>query len=149
MGCDIHPYIEVLIEGKWICIGSPSHGRNYALFGKLSDVRGSPPDDCPDELVPHEGEVNMPSDADKGLQQAYEDGGMDYHSLTIMSLQMLRTFVKHYGRPTKRKWDKMTSKEQDAEYESASAAADWLDICEEYVGSGMAEDARMVMWYDN
>lgn len=53
MGCDIHLFIEVVINDRWECVGElhstsghifvdeAYHGRNYALFSILAGVRGS------------------------------------------------------------------------------------------------------------
>lgn len=145
MGCDIHPYIEVQINGKWLCVGVPEAHRNYAVFSKLSGVRGYPDDNTPEELLPlgdGEREMMLPEDSDEELQKAYEEWGMDAHSLTVMPLQQLRVFVRHYGRQNK-------NDDEEKQWQSACEVGTWLDICEEYVGSGMAEDARVVMWYDN
>jgi len=39
MGCDIHLYGEVKIEGVWHCYSHPNVPRCYALFALMADVR--------------------------------------------------------------------------------------------------------------
>jgi len=48
MGCDIHIYLEKLIDGKWVMVDQPDYKRdcrqrNYARFAALSGVRGDGP----------------------------------------------------------------------------------------------------------
>lgn len=39
MGCDIHLYTEIKIDGDWYCYGHPNVPRNYDLFALMADVR--------------------------------------------------------------------------------------------------------------
>lgn len=40
MGCDIHCFQEVKINGKWHCANQPRIDRNYELFEYMAGVRG-------------------------------------------------------------------------------------------------------------
>ena len=56
MGCDIHLWQEIKVEGVWHAIGNPAIDRSYALFEKMAGVRGRecnaivPPRGLPDGL---------------------------------------------------------------------------------------------------
>jgi hypothetical protein len=58
MGCDIHLYCEVKIEGQWHLYSHPYVERNYDLFAKMANVRNdlgferpiSRPKGLPDDL---------------------------------------------------------------------------------------------------
>lgn len=56
MGCDIHTYTEIMIDGKWTLVDQGDVSRSYALFGRMAGVRNSehepisPPKGLPDDL---------------------------------------------------------------------------------------------------
>jgi hypothetical protein len=56
MGCDIHLFTEVKIDGVWHTYSHPHIQRNYALFEKMAGMRGnvanaiSAPKGLPDDL---------------------------------------------------------------------------------------------------
>lgn len=55
MGTDIHPHIEIKLDGEWQHWTAPKIVRWYQLFGRLAGIR------CPDE--PHPPVRGLPPDA--------------------------------------------------------------------------------------
>lgn len=102
MGCDIHLYVERLIEGKWVQQlksdekmknGSPTvdakywyYGRNYALFGLLAGVRNH-------DLTPLVSPRDLPKDMSEGLTREWSfNWSEDGHTPTYYYLDELIKF---------------------------------------------------------
>ena len=128
MGCDIHEYVEVKINGKWVYVGGIAIGRNYALFSVLADVRNNGSVGCVT------GEPRgIPENVDPVLNEISEDYGGDGHSHSHLYLNELveakKSYVKKFG---------------DDEY--------WpkcLDNLESLKDLEGIEDVRFVFWFDN
>ena len=43
MGTDIHAYLEVQIDGRWVCHSQPRIKRDCEVFGHIAGVRGGTP----------------------------------------------------------------------------------------------------------
>ena len=133
MGCDIHPYLEIKVNNKWVFVGEVIAGRNYQLFGLLSGVR--------DNSVFEDGFFPRLQTAPKDVSKEMLDAGLselqdrngDYHSFTLITYLMLQKFVKQ-----------MKKSKMPIYYVQA-----WHLMMQRIIASGFAEDARVILWYDN
>lgn len=80
MGCDIHFFTEVKINGNWKFAGKLEIKRDYSLFTKLADVRNHDNED----IVPISYPRNIPNDADELTKLILSDE--DFHSHSYLSL---------------------------------------------------------------
>ena len=104
MGADIHLWVEILQEGRWVFAhahrtetwedmswidwDSPYNGRNYALFALLANVRNSGA-----RIVPISFPRGMPTDlSDIGRQIVGDEDNPDQHSHSWFSLEELLEF---------------------------------------------------------
>jgi hypothetical protein len=78
MGCDIHGYIEIKIDGQWVTYSRLEIDRDYDLFGKIAGVRRG---DIEPVALPR----GIPSDvaAVVNLEIARDN----YHSFTWLTLE--------------------------------------------------------------
>ena len=142
MGCDIHPYCEKKIMGKWILASfskrtAESHPdqfwrdradsfpecyfqRDYHLFSALAGVRG-------DSFVfgPPRG---LPDDVSDDVRQMSDDYGVGGHSHSYVTLKELLEWEDHRSMSREFSWtvDQMTD-----------------------LADGKPEEVRMVFWFDN
>ena len=93
MGCDIHDFVEIKLNGKWEMVGEifetcdskrlsvhPYDGRNYTLFGILAGVRNK-------DMIPISEPKGSPNDASQGFLDELEQWQYDGHSLSYLTLQ--------------------------------------------------------------
>lgn len=73
MGCDIHVFLEVRKDSKWILMNQPHVHRDYQLFGHIAGVR----DDSQVLLVEPRG---LPNDLSEGTQLNWDYRKEDYHT---------------------------------------------------------------------
>lgn len=98
MGCDIHLYVERLVDGRWQAVSNPEApdrpeefhnwlwgGRGYALFAVLADVRNY------DDLVPISEPRGLPDDVSEPIRRE-ADGAVDCHSFTWLGEKELLDF---------------------------------------------------------
>jgi hypothetical protein len=71
MGTDIHAYLEVQIDGRWVCHSQPRIKRNYELFGRIAGIGGAAP------IIEPRG---LPSDISEITRIEYEHDGADAHT---------------------------------------------------------------------
>jgi len=119
------------------------HGRNYALFAMLSNVRN----DGTIESLCEEGNCDndMPNDASNKIFNEYRGWGSDAHSLTVFTLQELLIDNKDFWEKETTDYDGKTCKYKDEckdFYDSISSLAThakWKNL----------DKWRLVFWYDN
>jgi len=133
MGCDIHPHMELKINGKWFYVGEVAHGRNYNLFGHLSGVRG---DDDKYFDTEYDG-VYLPRDVSNDVSKEYEGWEGDAHTLTIVTFNGLIGFIEE------READLL-----DGLQKRHSSPHAWLKLMRKLIKFGV-EDTRLIIWYDN
>jgi hypothetical protein len=124
MGCDLHSFLEMKFDGKWYFIGTVPNMRRYELFAKLSGVRPEFPNK-PFFFA----EKEPPADCSKALRDDYEHWGSDAHTPTIIYSDDLKNFCKWMGK------------------EPIHFVNDWVRIMNQALR--VAEDARIILWYDN
>ena len=81
MGCDIHGFIEVYLQGEWHTVAPlslPLRERNYDFFAQVADVRGY--------STHNRHTVGCPDDASAVVQAFYDKQGLNYHSWSVVSL---------------------------------------------------------------
>lgn len=152
MGCDIHPYLEIKHKGKWIYAGQPAGERNYLLFGRLSGVRGDDERYFP-ELY---GELDQYEFTDDVLKE-WTSWGNDGHSHTLITYEQMLEWIEEEGLDENITWDDLTQAEkqhgEEARYKLSRKcmyfARSWLKVMRTLIDSGVAEDARIIAWYDN
>ena len=81
MGCDIHAYLEVKKEDKWVYINDIDISRNYDLFARLANVRNYR------GIEPISEPRGMPKHMSKDIFDHYEEYKMDYHSFSYLYLE--------------------------------------------------------------
>ena len=150
MGCDIHPFLEAKIQGKWIYIGNVLSYRNYVLFNKLSGVRG--------DGIPFFPSFQIDAELSKEVKEELEGWGNDAHSLTVCYAEKLKEFCEKYApNLTKEEFEGLRAKglrEKNDEMKwqewwgSAGYCVEWLEMMQQLIMCG-CEDARVILWYDN
>ena len=124
MGCDIHGWQEVKVNGNWVGIGplsSESTRRNYERFARLAGVRGDGPE-----------AKGVPSDMSESTRYHYERWGRDAHSATHMTAEEFATICVDTHWP---------EDERNREYLKYR----YIDFDEVEKGT----DHRVVIWFDN
>lgn len=126
MGCDIHLYVEIKHNGKWVMVNEidgPGRDRNYRRFAALAGVRGEGP-------APR----GLPEDASESVRFHAEDCGEDGHShswLPMSEAIPIFAATEHLGT-------------KDAE-----AAARWPAYHYFRIEDDKVDDFRIVFWFDN
>lgn len=135
MGCDIHVYIEVKINGKWHLYNQLDLSRNYHIFGYLAGVRS--------EEKPHYDVKGLPYDI--SIMVGYENKrwGSDGHTHSWLNQTELTEFVDYYEEHYK-----------DSDYHRRYAMGylygntyNLKEYPEDY--PEWVQDVRMVFWFDN
>jgi hypothetical protein len=122
IGCDIHVYLELMFEEKWLYIGELQSKRQYDVFGRLAGVRS---DEAPFVKIIE----RLPENASEGVKEQFSDWEGDAHSLSVITMEELEGFVQKFK-------------------EKSFFVKKWLKVCQQSIGAG-AEDARVIIWFDN
>lgn len=80
MGCDIHLYTEIKIEGQWHCYGHPNVPRCYPLFALMADVRNED-----GEIHPISKPKGLPADCSLPVAKSAECWATAGHSWSWLS----------------------------------------------------------------
>jgi hypothetical protein len=127
MGCDIHTYVEALIDGEWIFLCELDLGRDYALFSVLANVRNYDGIEC--VSGDHKG---FPESASDVVRDKYERWGDDGHSHSFLDLYEISDARILY----------------EDEVEPGSWPED-LERLSKIQEIPYIEDTRIVFWFDN
>ncbi len=142
MGCDIHAFKEVKVNGQWHCFGEAPIERNYRLFGWMAGVRQ------PEErLFITKGlpdDVTVPV---KFLSDGWDCDGHTHSYLTSSELKELRLKIEkeaNNGEPIGHDhW--ATEQFGDIGCKPVLGMVGYDDLeLETWV-----EDHRLVFWFDN
>ena len=120
MGCDIHTFSEVKINGTWHLYNQPDVGRYYELFGKLAGVRST--------IKPIVAPRGFPQDASLITKMENDYWGVDGHThswLTEKELDKIKQWLGEDGQTM----EQVFGWELFPHYE--------------------VEDKRLVFWFDN
>lgn len=176
MGCDIHPYMEVCIDGVWYLVSrlGDKQWRNYSLFGKLSGVRSDARNvngEFPERGFTCEvsDDEDYAGDYSREVQFEYELISGDAHSFSVLYYDDMVEFVKFYDVPATKdvkqrfsemfehelknnlNWGGLNKQQVNGvlEEHSASYVRDWLAKAQWLMSIECVGDVRVVMWYDN
>jgi len=129
MGCDIHFFTEIKINGQWHTHSVPHINRDYNLFGKMAGVRGIGP-----PIVQPKGMPDNPALITR-LYADYWEG--DAHNASWFDKDEIKQLEE---------WI-------EKEYSLISAEFDrWgflFGNSYSYSGDDEVEDVRFVFWFDN
>lgn len=125
MGCDIHAFIEMKVNGKWHFVGELIRSRDYDLFSALSGVRG-------EHDAFFKPNVPLPKDCCSEIRKELDPSD---HSLTVIedAHASLSQFLD-YAKECKLRSD---------------LPKQWERIAHKLVQVPFVETTRVVLWYDN
>ena len=138
MGCDIHAYFEIKVNGKWLLYDQPNIERNYQLFSKMAGVRGDE-----DPLSVPKG---FPTDASEVVTLEYNWWGTDGHTHSWFNADEISKIIKYHEsivpkenlfRVSFEQWFYLYGNEWEHFRESRSEYPEEI------------EDIRLVFWFDN
>lgn len=103
MGCDIHPHVEVRINGTWHHWSAPRIERDYSLFARMADVRNGEPGN-PNHVVPIASPRGLPPDGVSiPTEIAWHEDDGDGHSHSWLSGDEVEDLIAwHYEYLTKK-----------------------------------------------
>ena len=156
MGCDIHPHIEVKINGFWQHHSCPHFKRDYRLFAKLANVRND------GSIKPIALPRGLPKDISEVTTIEAKFWGRDGHSHSWINAEEIREAYLFHVKPSDDVLDGMTAEQQrEYHWELLRTGMEWGYLC----GMGFEafckhdvhsscfppqyEDLRMVFWFDN
>ena len=149
MGCDIHPYCEKLVDGKWeFVLTNIFDWRSYSIFGFLGDVRNY---SCCEPLSKNRG---LPEDVSEYVKKIrYEDD--QCHSTSFLTLKELLDF--DYDKTF---WNRRIYRGNSGaciaepgegeivSYREFLGDGFFLEL-EKMKAFGSPEEVRLVFWFDN
>ena len=138
MGCDIHPHIEIKINGKWEHYSVPRIQRRYSLFEKIAGVRG----DIANAIAPPRG---VPHDMSLVTQICWNHEKPNAHSATWLSKIEFLQMVE-WGNEMKN-----TPQEWNGQFEHFEIGYLTGNSFNLYKGPvpPEVEDVRFICWFDN
>ena len=148
MGCDIHAYLEIKIDGGWHYFAPADLWRNYEVFSKMAGVR-----DFPDSPAPIALPKGLPDDASFMTRFHSNEWGEDGHSHSWLNydeiLELIDYFDNvlgyrpwgHRGEASDRKWNEF------GVWIFGNTIAGFKKYPDDYPSS--LEDIRLVFWFDN
>lgn len=139
MGCDIHMYIEVKIEGQWHYYGEANIKRNYNLFSRLAGARLS--ERFPPIVAPR----GVPDDLSAVTRMHLSRWESDAHTESWLSHDEM---MKVYGEFDNDDWCDYDKNVPFTVYLLGNCVTDYKD--EDYEDSySDIENMRFVFWFDN
>jgi len=148
MGCDIHPHLEVKLNGEWKYFSPLDMWRSYSTFAKMANVRNW--EEGPIPISPPKG---LPNDVAFMTKFFSDYDGVDGHSHSWLGLDEIIELLKFFDdEGLKKPWGSCT---EDDSYKWADFGV-WLfgksiSGLKKYPGDypKELEDVRMVFWFDN
>ena len=143
MGCDIHMHVEVKIDNQWHYYGELHIRRHYALFDRLSHVRG----------YNYEGIAKnrgIPTDASAVTRVHFNSWGQDAHSEGYLTSEEIKDFIPIWNSQTRR-YDHPQNLPffyaEDLRYFFGNGYDNWYSEKENIPEE--IQDFRFIFWYDN
>ena len=126
MGCDIHGWVEVYTEGKWVAVKElKDRSRNYARFTALAGVRGH----SSSPAVP----LGIPEDVSETSSYHLAEWGAGGHSHSYLPIvEAGKIFLE----------TACDVNAYDREYPSSS----FFDFYDDEID---LDNVRLVFWFDN
>lgn len=148
MGCDIHLFTEVKINGQWHCYGHPNVPRCYALFALMADVRNSDgaihpvskPKGLPDDIS-----VPVRKSAEYWGWQGVKGDGHSFSWLSALELVKLEDAWKTVR--DSKSWEGSDLEHHYFGYLEGNGWAGFARYPEDR--KKWIEDVRFVFWFDN
>ena len=147
MGCDIHGFLEVKIDGTWHVYGNPKIARDYYLFAQLAGVRNY------DNITPISVPRGLPEDCSVVVQKESDRWADDGHSHSWVTMAELATVVGDKERRQKSSlgtdcplyyggWDYW-----EFGYLCGNSPWNYVKYPEDF--PEYIQDVRFVFWFDN
>ncbi len=150
MGCDIHAYAEVKIDGKWNFADHIPFCRSYGLFGFLGGARNY------SEAEPIAAGRGTPIDISEEVEYNRARWDDDGHSFSWVSLEELLNFdysKKFYDMRVFRDGDgaarARTLDEAELTDYKTFLPGIFFEELERLRGLGRPADVRIIFWFDN
>lgn len=142
MGCDIHAYIEVKVDGKWHLYSQPRFPRSYKMFAKLAGVRNR------EDIDPISEPRGLPENLSSLVNIEYEHDELDAHSESYLNREELELFTNWVNDPK----NGLSKYNGDFEHSVMGYAnGNPYYSIGKYPESHAYQykDVRMVFWFDN
>ncbi len=141
MGCDIHLFTEVKIDGVWHCYNSPNIDRWYGLFAKMAGVRG---DGSITQIVEPKG---IPDNLGVVVALSFKEWHGDAHTPSWFNVNEIKELEDWLKSENKRmKPDKYYYPEMEWGYFFGNSYGGFDPLTPPADG---VEDVRFVFWFDN
>lgn len=140
MGCDIHFFTEVKLDGKWHQYAAPNVSRWYGLFEKMAGVRG----DVENAIVPPKG---IPADASELVMKSYDYWDSDAHTpswLNAAEINALEEWLYAYHKENRP--EEYFYPEKIWGYVNGNGYGGYHKYPDQ---KNLFEDVRFVFWFDN
>lgn len=135
MGCDIHPWVQVKVNDKWVDFGTPERLRDRT-YGRFAFLTGG--------VVRNYSEVPSVLPKPKGLPDGREDSATwDSHSGSWLSLEEL--LKVDYNIVFRNKREAGQPEMTLAEFLGPT----WFEIMDELASYGLPSEVRIVFDFDN
>ena len=142
MGCDIHLFAEIKVNGVWHCHTVLDVRRNYELFNKMAGVRG-------DGLGVIAAPKGLPDDLSVVTQLYVEHWNEDGHThswLNAEEIYLLEEWMEEFGH-TFRQFAGLPWTPDNLGYLFGSSYGAWHTYPNDRPDG--IEDIRFVFWFDN
>ena len=137
MGCDIHSFLEIKVNGHWVMISQAEGPRSYAVFQKMAGVRG----DVDEAISPPKG---LPEGMSEGTALNWKAGEGDWHTASWFGpdeCQKLEDWIYSQS------WLKGQWPEKWTGYLFGNSVGGFHEYRNDY--PDFIEDVRVVFWFDN
>lgn len=143
MGCDVHLYAEIKVNGQWLLYTQPKIERCYAMFEKMAGVRGEPSNAI---ALPR----GLPADISPATRFCADYDGTDGHSHSWLNAAEIRELVKWGETELRPRASHMNRWDFEAETGAYLFGNGWAGFVS-HPDSRPAgvEDVRWVFWFDN
>jgi hypothetical protein len=143
MGCDIHMYAEVKINGVWHYYGPIEGQRRYGVFARMADVRNG------GDIEPVSQPRGVPDDASFMTKFHADYWSDDGHSHSWLSAAEVAA-IPEYFREEGKEYDDPSGRDWSIKFFGLIFSNTWEGFVKhpEYRRKGV-EDARIVFWFDN
>lgn len=137
MGCDVHGWFEIKINGTWYAYSQLSFNRNYDLFAKMAGVRNY---NGIDPIAPPRG---LPADISVVTAIYAKMWKVDGHSWSWLNAREIKELYQfHVNFSNMPRWKLVEEWGYLFDHE-------WSSFIDNKCRFEPVEDIRMVFWFDN
>jgi hypothetical protein len=139
MGCDIHAFVEVRINGEWESYAELHIGRDYQLFARMAGVRNY------DDTEPIAAPRGLPDGLSPVVAASVKLWGTDAHSSSWLSATEAKAVQDWYGDLRTGLHDPLFG------YVFGNYIDSHIDddYCRDRLKEIGCDEARVVFWFDN